>query len=88
VICCYFRFLTRFIIDGFRLFDVQINVNGPDANLVYKYLKSKTGIHNIEWNFSTYFVVGPNGDVHSQSGVEPMQLKDLALDLLNEEEEF
>jgi glutathione peroxidase-family protein len=68
----------------FRMME-KINVNGPDTNIVYKYLKSKAGPGSIQWNFATYFVVGPDGDVQSHSGVEPMQLKDLALNLLKEE---
>jgi glutathione peroxidase-family protein len=63
----------------------KINVNGPDTEIVYKYLKNKAGPGSIQWNFATYFVVGPDGDVQSHSGVEPMQLKDLALNLLKEE---
>lgn len=63
----------------------KIDVNGPDANVVYKYLKRQAGPGSIQWNFATYFVVGPDGDVQSHSGVEPMQLKDLALNLLKEE---
>jgi glutathione peroxidase-family protein len=68
----------------FRMME-KINVNGPDANIVYKYLKKKAGPGSIQWNFATYFVVGPDGDVQSHSGVEPMELKDLALNLLKEE---
>jgi glutathione peroxidase-family protein len=68
----------------FRMME-KINVNGPDTSIVYKYLKNKAGPGKIQWNFATYFVVGPDGDVQSHSGVEPMQLKDLALNLLKEE---
>ena len=68
----------------FRMME-KINVNGPETTIVYKYLKSKAGPGSIQWNFATYFVVGPDGDIQSHSGVEPMQLKDLALNLLKEE---
>jgi glutathione peroxidase len=64
----------------------KINVNGPDASLVYKYLKAKAGPSNISWNFATYFVVDPDGTVESFTGVEPMQLKDGVLGLLDNEE--
>jgi glutathione peroxidase len=64
----------------------KINVNGPNASLVYKYLKAKAGPSNISWNFATYFVVDPNGSVESFSGVEPMQLKDGVFSLLDKEE--
>jgi glutathione peroxidase-family protein len=68
----------------FRVME-KINVNGKNTDIVYKFLKSKAGPGSIQWNFATYFVVGPDGDVQSHSGVEPMQLKDLALNLLKEE---
>jgi len=64
----------------------KINVNGPDASLVYKFLKNKAGPSNIGWNFATYFVITPDGEVESFSGVEPMQLKDGVLDMLDGEE--
>lgn len=63
----------------------KINVNGPEANLVYKYLKSQTGVDFIKWNFATYFVVAPDGTITEHSGVEPLQLKDFALSLLKDE---
>jgi glutathione peroxidase-family protein len=64
----------------------KINVNGPDASKVYKYLKREAGPVTITWNFATYYVVGPDGGVQSFSGVEPMQLQDVALGLLEKEE--
>lgn len=63
----------------------KINVNGPDASLVYKYLKRETGVDFIQWNFATYFVVAPDGSVTQHSGVEPLDLKGFALSLLKEE---
>lgn len=63
----------------------KIDVNGPDASLVYKFLKSQAGIPTIHWNFATYFVVSPDGTVESHSGVEPMELKDTVMDLLEQE---
>jgi len=63
----------------------KINVNGPEASLVYKYLKRQTGVDFIQWNFGTYFVVAPDGTVTQHSGVEPLELKDLALSLLKDE---
>lgn len=64
----------------------KIDVNGPNASLVYKYLKKEAGPSNIGWNFATYFVVSPSGEVESFSGVEPMQLKDNVLEMLDREE--
>lgn len=60
----------------------KIDVNGPQASPVYKFLKREAGPSSIGWNFATYFIVGPDGSVQSHSGVEPMQLKDVALNLI------
>jgi glutathione peroxidase-family protein len=64
----------------------KVNVNGPDASLVYKYLKQQTGVASITWNFATYFVVSPEGVITAHSGVEPMELKGSVLTLLSKEE--
>lgn len=37
----------------------KINVIGPTAHLVYKYLKNVTDTPEIGWNFETYFVISP-----------------------------
>ena len=66
----------------------KINVNGPNASVVYKFLKSKAGPSAIGWNFATYFVVGPNGAIESHSGVEPMDLKDFTIELAQSAEEL
>jgi glutathione peroxidase len=63
----------------------KINVNGPTASKVYKYLKQATGVSTITWNFATYFVVGPDGSITEHTGVEPLDLKGYALSLLKEE---
>jgi glutathione peroxidase len=64
----------------------KINVNGKDAHLLYKYLKHKTGVDTITWNFATYFVVAPDGTtITAHAGVEPMDLKPIAFSLLKEE---
>lgn len=64
----------------------KVNVNGAAADQVYKYLKREAGPNTITWNFGTYFVVGPDGAVQSFSGVEPMELKDTAMELLGRQE--
>jgi len=69
----------------FRMME-KTNVNGNNASLVYKYLKKEGGVSNIQWNFATYFVVGPDGSVQAFNGVEPMGLKTVALGLLGKEE--
>lgn len=60
----------------------KVDVNGPNASLVYKYLKAKAGPATIGWNFATYFVVSPDGMVNSYSGEEPLRLKDTLLGFL------
>ena len=63
----------------------KIDVNGVNADPVYKYLKKEAGPHHIAWNFATYFVIDPEGTVQSFSGVKPTELEGLARDLLSEE---
>ena len=50
---------------SFPLFE-KVDVNGPDAHPLFKYLKSKAkgifGTQNIKWNF-TKFLVGKEGEV-------------------------
>ena len=66
----------------------KVNVNGAQAHPVYKYLKQQAGPNSIAWNFGTYYVVSPDGEVTSYSGVEPMQLKDVVLELLGDSAEL
>ena len=68
----------------FRMMD-KIDVNGPTASKVYKYLKRESGISTITWNFAAYFVVGPEGNVQGFSGVEPLELKDTIGELIDKE---
>eukprot|EP00532_Pseudo-nitzschia_australis_P008849 CAMPEP_0168177264 /NCGR_PEP_ID=MMETSP0139_2-20121125/8339_1 /TAXON_ID=44445 /ORGANISM="Pseudo-nitzschia australis, Strain 10249 10 AB" /LENGTH=273 /DNA_ID=CAMNT_0008096259 /DNA_START=108 /DNA_END=930 /DNA_ORIENTATION=- len=67
---------------GFTMME-KINVNGPNASIIYKFLKSEAGPKNIEWNFATYFVVSPDGAIHAHSNVEPMELKETLFGLLS-----
>jgi glutathione peroxidase len=64
----------------------KIDVNGPTTSLIYLYLKSQTNVTAIRWNFATYFIVSPEGDVTAHTGVEPMDLKPTILELLGKEE--
>lgn len=66
----------------------KIEVNGPNASLVYRYLKSKAGIENIGWNFGTYFVISRGGDVKAFTGVDPMSLMEFALNQLPNKDEL
>jgi glutathione peroxidase-family protein len=63
----------------------KVDVNGPAASLVYKFLKKQGGVDMIQWNFATYFVVAPDGTVTAHNDVEPMDLKPIALSLLQDE---
>ena len=47
----------------------KVDVNGPNASMVFKYLKSQADIGNIGWNFATYFVVDKVGGVTTHSGL-------------------
>lgn len=60
----------------------KVDVNGANASLVYKYLKHIAGPNHIRWNFATYYIISPDGDVHAYSGMEPHELKDFALEKL------
>jgi glutathione peroxidase len=69
----------------FRMME-KVDVNGAGAHLVYLYLKDQAGISSITWNFATYFVVSPDGDVESYTGVEPMDLSKIVQLLQNQDE--
>jgi glutathione peroxidase len=68
----------------FRMMD-KIDVNGPTASKVYKYLKRESGIATITWNFAAYFVVGPEGNIQGFTGVEPHELKETIGSLIDRE---
>lgn len=78
------RFATQVKGAEYRLMD-KIDVNGPKAHNVYKFLKREAGPPTISWNFATYFVVSPEGVVRSYSGVEPMDLQKLIFEMLEKE---
>lgn len=64
----------------------KVDVNGPTASPVYKYLKRESKISTIAWNFAAYFVVGPDGDaVKGFKGVEPHELKPIINELIDKE---
>eukprot|EP00525_Craspedostauros_australis_P010297 CAMPEP_0198133576 /NCGR_PEP_ID=MMETSP1442-20131203/59636_1 /TAXON_ID= /ORGANISM="Craspedostauros australis, Strain CCMP3328" /LENGTH=249 /DNA_ID=CAMNT_0043794701 /DNA_START=419 /DNA_END=1168 /DNA_ORIENTATION=- len=53
----------------------KVDVNGPYASLVYKYLKRMAGPLHIRWNFATYYVITPDGHVIPHTGAAPLDLK-------------
>jgi len=78
------RFATQEKGAEYRLMD-KIDVNGPNAHKVYKFLKREAGPPSISWNFATYFVVSPMGVVRSYSGVQPMDLQKLIMEMLEKD---
>ena len=66
----------------FRVMD-KINVNGRGTHDVYRYLKSVAGPDDeIEWNFSTYYVVDFDGNVQAYSNITPLELRETINELL------
>jgi glutathione peroxidase len=66
--------------DGFNMMSLS-DVNGDNTNEVYQWLKSKTNDKPIQWNFSTVFLVDPNGKVAERHEIRktkggPMELLD------------
>ena len=61
----------------------KVDVNGPNASPVYRFLKREAGPPHIQWNFATYFVIDPEGQIRSFSGVEPMDLLDLIMGIID-----
>jgi glutathione peroxidase len=80
------RFVTKYGVE-FTMME-KADVNGPNASIVYKFLKSKAGPPTISWNFATYYVVAPDGTVEAHSGVEPFQLKDKLFTLADSADEL
>lgn len=64
----------------------KVDVNGPNASLVYKYLKAQAGPEAIAWNFATYYLVSPDGKIEAHSGVEPLELAESILSLVQSDE--
>lgn len=67
----------------FRVME-KIDVNGRSTHDVYRYLKRVAGPDEIEWNFSTYYVVDRQGKVEAISDVTPLELHDTLVKLLEE----
>lgn len=44
------------------LISQKVEVNGPNAHLIYKHCKEAAGISDISWNFEK-FLVSPNGSI-------------------------
>ena len=63
----------------------KIDVNGPSTHPVYKYLKGVASLPEILWNFATYYVIFPDGEVTDHSGVTPIKLVLVVLSHYNDE---
>lgn len=59
--------------NAFHIMD-KVSVNGPATHPVFSFLKSKTQVRMITWNFGTYFVVSKSGGVRAFSDVSPSSL--------------
>jgi len=54
----------------------EVDINGPKTHPVYKYLKGLFNLTDLETNFSTYFLITPNGDsIEMYRGSSEEQLK-------------
>ena len=54
----------------------KIDVNGPAAAPIYKFLKKASNTGDPRWNFDVYFIVSKHGDV-SAFNVSPIQLDNI-----------
>jgi glutathione peroxidase len=45
----------------------KVEVNGPNAHPIYKYLKENAGVTNIGWNFEKFFVSSDGSITHYPS---------------------
>jgi glutathione peroxidase len=54
----------------------KVDVNGDQASAIYNFLKSKTGVENIGWNFEK-FLISKDGEKveHFKSGATPEALE-------------
>jgi len=78
------EFVQRYGVD-FQMMS-KIDVNGLNTHLVYKYLKHEAGPSNIRWNFSTYFIIGPNGHIQSYSEMQPIEFQNMIISMLGRDE--
>lgn len=50
----------------------KADVNGANTRPAFRFLKSKTSKHYIQWNFDGKFFVDAQGSVHSLAGSDPV----------------
>eukprot|EP00397_Hematodinium_sp_SG-2012_P066389 GEMP01099319.1.p1 GENE.GEMP01099319.1~~GEMP01099319.1.p1 ORF type:complete len:132 (+),score=25.51 GEMP01099319.1:173-568(+) len=46
----------------------KVEVNGPNTEPIYKYLKEKAGAEDIKWNFKAYWLVDLHGNITRDEG--------------------
>eukprot|EP00043_Microstomoeca_roanoka_P002420 m.38309 g.38309 ORF g.38309 m.38309 type:complete len:161 (-) comp11476_c0_seq2:41-523(-) len=52
----------------------KIEVNGPNTDPVYNFLKDKTDGQDVRWNFRSYFLIDKAGAVQRFDGKSPKEL--------------
>jgi len=54
----------------------KVNVNGPSAIPLFKFLKQKAGQTEIQWNFTKFVVVNGKPIYRYKSGVQPQDMEE------------
>ena len=52
----------------------KVEVNGPNAHPIYKYLKENSGVTNIGWNFEKFLVSVDGSITHYPSSHQPSDI--------------
>ena len=53
----------------------KVNVNGPDAHPVYRYLKKITDQNPVNWNFNKYLCDKNGACQHYEASTTPLSLE-------------
>jgi glutathione peroxidase-family protein len=54
----------------------KVDVNYETADPIYKFLRYIAGPQIIDWNFTTYYIIAPDGTIESYSRETPRELDD------------
>ena len=52
----------------------KVEINGPNAHPIYKYLKENSGVTNIGWNFEKFLVSVDGSITHYPSSHQPSDI--------------
>mmetsp|Transcript_24274 Transcript_24274/g.72843 ORF Transcript_24274/g.72843 Transcript_24274/m.72843 type:complete len:111 (-) Transcript_24274:119-451(-) len=63
----------------FHIMD-KVDVTGPGAHDVFRFLKTAAPQATISWNFGVYYVVSKDGEVRAFQDVTPASLTDVIRD--------